>query len=139
MASWTTGYGGYDIGMCAYSENTDDNCDDMFLTYSWTAIWDWATGNSYASQGVCEDVATHGPGTCVYDGLLWHFDPELMNDECASGQNVVPCPARVQLSFFNIYNLIGAIIIIVLIYFVLSLRKKKKVKRRVVKKRKKKK
>ncbi len=140
--SWTAGYGGYDIGMCAYSENTDDNCDDMFLTYSWTAIWEWDASNNWDDEMYCVTNYNGDMGDCVEDppeSGFWHYDPELMNEECASGQNVVPCPARVQLSFFNIYNLIGAIIIIVLIYLVLNLRKKKKIKRRVVKKRKRKK
>lgn len=26
-------------GVCVFTENTNDNCDDGILTYSWTAIW----------------------------------------------------------------------------------------------------
>ena len=80
-------------GNCVYSEDSEDDCGDMFLTYSFLGSW---------NQG----------GENVEKG-------------CINGENVVPCPAKVQLPFFNIYNTIAVIVIIVIIYLVLSLKKNK--------------
>jgi len=85
---------GNDDGNCKYSEDSEDDCGDMFLTYVFTAVWETITG---APQPA----------------------------ECAGGENVVPCPAKVQLPFFNIYNVVAVIVIIVLIYLALNLKKKK--------------
>jgi len=118
------------IGSCSYNEDTSDTCsDDNFLTYSWTALWDWDVGNNgFNDAQSCTEEYCIGENCCVQDSEdnLWYYDlvpPKSL--ECVDGQNVVPCPARIQLSFFNIYNLIVAIVIIAIIYWALNSKKKK--------------
>src|SRR3989339_507080 len=36
------------IGLCSYSENSNDNCEDGFLEYFWTTILSWGADNGYA-------------------------------------------------------------------------------------------
>ena len=87
---------GNEDGICQYTEDTSDDCADMFLKYIMTATW---TGGG-------EPPAEQPP-------------------ECADGENVIPCPAKVQLSFFNIYKVVAVVIILVIIYLALNLRKNK--------------
>jgi len=103
-------WGNSDVGTCSYLEDTEDTCADMFLTYSWEAIWVNAT---------------------PYLG-----DPQGLEALCVDGESTVPCPAQIQLSFFNYYNAIIVIVLIALIYFLIGLNKKKPKKRKVKKKKK---
>ena len=59
-------------------------------------------------------------------GASWDGGGESSVNDCVGGQNVVPCPAKIQLPFFNTYSIIAIIIVMVLIYVALSLRKKRK-------------
>ncbi|NQV08706.1 hypothetical protein HQ529_02535 [Candidatus Woesearchaeota archaeon] len=85
------------VGTCSYEEITDDNCDDMFLTYSWISTWT-----------DLEDLDGVGEALCG-----------------EGGSSTIPCPAQIQLSFFNYYNAIVIIVLIALIYFLIGLNKKK--------------
>ena len=130
---------GNKIGSCNYDEQTGDTCDDdNFLTYSWTSDWVWdPDDNGGFTQQDCD--ADFGQGNCVEDPVgsgIYYNDPNNANAKCQSGQNTVPCPARIQLTFFNKYNLAGAIIIIVLIYLILNYQKRKRPRRKVRKKKK---
>jgi len=90
------------IGSCTYDEDTtSDNCDDGFLTYSWTATWTWDVDNPE------------------------HNDPNNAAAKCVGGEKTIPCPAQLELPFFSIYNVIAALILIVLIYAILIWKKKK--------------
>ncbi len=144
--SWAVSFGSYGIGSCDYNENTPgETCEDgiQFLTYTWTGDWTWfiappEPSNSYDTLALCEGENTfpdesHNPClTNLYEGK-YRYDPLSKNVECKDGQNVVPCPARIQLSFFNTYNLIAVVILIVIIYYFLNFQKKP-VKRKVAKK-----
>ena len=91
-ATWVgTAVGGV-IGECTYSQNTGDNCDDGFLTFSCTANWIWEDG-----KGAADDL-------------------ENLFGECIGGSRTIECPAQIPLSFFGAYNFIVALIIIALIY-----------------------
>ncbi len=89
------------IGKCNYNENTDDNCDDTFLTYNWTATWTWGEDNPE------------------------HYDPDNAAERCVGGSNTVPCPAQIQLPFFGSYSIVVIFVLIALIYVILTLKKKK--------------
>jgi len=90
------------IGSCFYEESTSDDCDDDFLDYSWTGLWEY-------------DELNTGPP---------YYDPDNKIAQCTSDSQQVPCPAQIKLPFFGIFNLIATIIIISIIYFLLGNKKK---------------
>src|SRR3989339_75719 len=47
------------------------------------------------------------------------YDPFKLSQRCIGGSNIIPCPAKIQLPFFGVYNLIITISLIAGIYFVL--------------------
>ncbi|GEM_PF-3585060 len=123
------------IGTCTYNEDTEsDDCEDGLLTYSWKAIWEWDPANVFQTNPDGDDF--------VNDETGWHYDPfnpdgSRASEKCVDGSNVIPCPARIKIPFFNIYNLIATILFIVLIYLILRknkiippLYKKKKKKKK---------
>ena len=105
------------IGNCTYDENTDDDCDDNFLTYSWTATWIWDSENIF-------DVNPDG-GDYIPDGGKWHYDPNEASKKCVDGTNTVPCPAQIELPFFDSYSIVIILVLITLIYVILTWKKKK--------------
>ncbi len=130
------------IGSCEYNEDATgdlDGCGDNFLRYSWTSDWGWDADNTFGDGAQCASIKG---GACIQDNRpdvgdnQYHYDPENKYLECVGGENVVPCPAKIKLSFFNIYNLIAVVIIIAIIYWILN-SKKKKVKKRSKKKKRK--
>jgi hypothetical protein len=84
-------------GSCIYEEITNDNCDDMLLTYRWTGEWSGSR-----------------------DGDL---DELCIEEEQSS---TVPCPAQIQLEFFSYSNFLVIIILIIIIYVWTNSRKKPK-------------
>jgi len=102
----TTPGTGIDVGTCVYTQYSEDDCDDGFLTFSWTVEWVWDEGCDLACQQENQNV-TSG---------------------CVNGQSTVECPAQIPLPFFNIYSFISTLIIIALIYAVMIALKKKKLK-----------
>src|SRR3989339_234271 len=103
------------IGFCSYSENTNDNCDDGFLEYSWTTIWSWGADNGYAdfNNGPSNDINDY-----ILENGIYYYDPLKLSRNCISGSNALSCPAKIQLPFFGFYNLIIAILLIAGVYFV---------------------
>ena len=99
-----TGAGGTSIGLCTITQSSADNCDDGFLTFSWTADWIFATGKTAA-----DDV----------NGL---------EAKCVDGSKTVECPAQVALPFVSTYSIISVLVVIALVYWALSMRKTKKAK-----------
>lgn len=115
-----------DSGICIYDEDTADNCDDGFLSYSWDATWQWYPENSFA---INPDPVS---GDYVFDGSVWRYDPKddygvRQSEDCVDGSDTLPCPAKIQLPFFTWINLIITILVIILIYILLN--KKRKLKR----------
>ncbi|MBR9702322.1 hypothetical protein GOV13_05375 [Candidatus Pacearchaeota archaeon] len=99
------------IGSCDYNEDSEDDCGDGSLTYSWEGDWAWDILNSVSGD----------PGDTNYieDPIGsddWHYDPLVRSAECVNGGSTVPCPARVQLPFFGFYNFVGSLILICLVY-----------------------
>src|SRR3989339_709118 len=103
------------IGFCSYSENTNDNCDDGFLEYSWTTIWSWGADNGYAdfNNGPSNDINDY-----ILENGIYYYDPLKLSRNCISGSNALSCPAKIQLPFFGFYNLIIAVLLIAGVYFV---------------------
>lgn len=114
------------IGKCSYNENTEDDCEDKFLTYSWTATWEWASENEGQPTPCEEDY--------VLDGGLCYYDPNGAREKCVDGSNTVPCPAQIQLPFFGKYSVVMIIGLIVLIYVFLNYKENKKSSKRKRKK-----
>ena len=104
------------VGSCKYSESTVDNCNDGFLEYSWSTVWTWGADNGYAtySNGPSNEIADY-----VLENGLYYYDPFKLSPRCVGGSNIIPCPAKIQLPFFGVYNLIITISLIAGIYFVL--------------------
>jgi hypothetical protein len=114
-------FGDFEIGQCIYDEDTSgDNCDDGFLSYDINANWVWGGeggSNAYTTRTACENAVG---GECI-QGVdnLWHYDPEGVNKECISMNSVIPCPAQIELSFFNWKNFFAAALLILIIYVIL--------------------
>ena len=106
------------IGSCSYDEDMygNDNCDDGFLSYSWDAFWTWDPLNLVSQNDPYGDAAA-----------------------CESGSKIIACPAMIQLSFFNFWNLIGVVLLVILIYLFFGIKGKKKkvVRKKAVSKKKK--
>ncbi|MEK6840424.1 MAG: hypothetical protein AABX79_00535 [Nanoarchaeota archaeon] len=93
------------IGTCYYAENTADTCDDDgFLTVDLNATWIWDAG--------CD-------ATCQTDN-------QGAAASCQSTTESFQCPTQIPLPFFNIYNMLAAVILIALIYWAISMRKRRK-------------
>jgi len=105
------------IGLCSYTENlVEDSCEnDGFLTYSWGANWTWDSNNT------------------------GRIDPLDESSDCVGGSRSIICPAKINLSFFNIFSLFLSVVLIILFYLFLKKRKNSSKKRKnSLKKRKKK-
>ena len=98
------------VGICIYTQSTDDTCDDdEFLTFSWTTEWIWS--------GECD-------ATCQSQPQNLALKTECDNDDGLTRS--LACPAQIPLPFFNIYSFVAALTIIALIYVILILRKEKR-------------
>lgn len=95
------------VGKCIYTQqSTGDTCEDGFLSLSWIATWVWDENNTE------------------------HKDPQNLQAKCVDGSKTVECPAQIALPFFEVYNLIVALILVGVVYWVLSVRGKHHRKRR---------
>jgi len=94
------------VGGCKIIQTIEKDCDEEPVGYkiiSWTGTW----------TGIGDDASNPAYQRCI-----------------AGGRTTIPCPAQIQLSFFNYYNLIIAIGVIALVYISLNLRKKSKRKKK---------
>ena len=92
------------LGTCYYTESTSDTCDDDgFLTVDLNAVWVW--------DPACDS-------TCRVNN-----QDEAMN--CQSTTEAFQCPAEIPLPFFNVYNLLAALVLIAIIYWAINMRKRK--------------
>lgn len=110
------------IGKCNYNEDTEDDCEDKFLTYSWTATWTWGEDN-VGEAAPCDT-------NYVLDGGLCYYDPNGAKAKCQDGSNTVPCPAQIQLPFFGWHSFILIAIAITIGYLIMKFKGKKKSKSR---------
>ncbi len=86
------------LGNCKISQSIEKDCDVEPVGYkiiTWTGIWSLPSG--------------FGP---AYDRCI------------AGGRTTIPCPAQIQLPFFDYYELILTVIVIALIYVSLIFRRK---------------
>lgn len=123
------------MGKCNFSESGSDDCADSFLTYSWIATIDWSVENpGEATNPDGEDyvqfLSSLDPENPGFDDL-WHYDPidtssnkRPLFEGCRSGAKTIPCPAQIQLAFFDLCRFIIAVLLIGLIYGVRARRKK---------------
>ena len=109
--SWDSGTSGCNpvvdgpAGLCTITQGGADTCDDDgFLTFSWTAVWTFATG-----KNATDDV----------NGL---------QAKCVDGSKTIECPAQIALPFVSTYSIISVLVVIALVYWALSMRKLKRVK-----------
>jgi len=121
---------GTEIGTCDYLEDFSggDCTDSEYLRYSWDINWEWDPTNT--------GLVSSGGAGYVQDPIdsLWYYDPNNASLECNSGFNTILCPAKIQLSFFNLVNLVAALAIVFVIYYLVQANKKKKVKKKASKK-----
>jgi hypothetical protein len=102
------------VGTCFYDYDSTDTCDDDgFLTLTWITTWQW--------DPTCDATCQSNP------------DNQALRNQCLADngqQDTVACPANIPLPFFNIYNIIAAVVLISLVYWAISMRKKKTGKRK---------
>ena len=118
----TTSNGNF-IGLCNSEQNsTSDECIGGFLSYSWTSTWVWAENNTFGSEGECEAYSPDCVGNCNLDGTsepsVWHCDPNGAEALCVDGSARIPCPAQIQLDFFDLRNVIVAVLLILILYVI---------------------
>ena len=110
------------VGICLDEMSTDDDCDDGFLSYSWTSIWEWGENNGWTdwNNGPSESVESD------YESIdgLFYYDPYGAYDNCQSGSTLTECSAGIQVGFFGSWNFVIAIIILVGFYFFKETNKK---------------
>jgi cysteine-rich repeat protein len=109
------------LGMCSYTENSDDTCeDDGWLVRSLDASWRWDLNNNYPAVPAGEDESNYlqdPPGT-------YRYDPDGDSLNCKGKDETFACPAQVQLPFFGFYQLVIAIAVILLIYLTRNIKQK---------------
>lgn len=108
------------VGSCASEENTNDNCDDGFLQYSWKATWTWHSSNPGLSSVPGDEDATDW----VQDTDGWHYDPTGESAACVDGGRNVPCAGGLKVPFFTAINFIIAIAILIAFYIFIETRKR---------------
>ena len=122
------GYSGSNYGVCMHHDSpTNDSCeDDGFLTHIWTNEYSWDLDNAFSTQQACEGYTSECSGNCVLRGSSWHCDPNGEETTCLNGETTatIPCPAQIQLGFFDWQNVVVAILVIFLLYLILLKNKK---------------
>ncbi|MEX0920263.1 MAG: hypothetical protein WDZ69_01630 [Candidatus Pacearchaeota archaeon] len=119
-AKWNTDGDGTDGGTCTYTrEDVTGSCEtDEFITFNWTAEWEWHDGNIGEEPG--EDGCLDN---YVLDDGLCYLDSEKQMETCQSDSRVALCPAQIALPFFNVYSFLIAILLIVAVYMILNMKK----------------
>ncbi len=108
---------------CQITQNpvSEDCSNSQLINSSWTAqiVWDNNTYTNANCNGVCSN------GICgLYGTTSYHCLPNGFS--CESGSAVIPCPAQVQLSFFDWQNAIVAVLIIFVLYILFEVKAKRK-------------
>jgi hypothetical protein len=113
------------LGKCSIQETTEDNCEDGFLTYSWKSLWNWAD-NAYPVKERIPGYNTDNTLSFITDPEnppTYHF-PTDKYAKCTDKTQTIPCPAQIQLPFFNWINFVIALVVIALIYLLFFYKKK---------------
>ena len=110
------------VGICLDEMSTDDDCDDGFLSYSWTSIWEWGENNGWIDWNKGPSESVEGDYESI--GGLFYYDPYGAYDNCQSGSTLTECSAGIQVGFFGSWNFVIAIIILVGFYFFKETNKK---------------
>ncbi|MDP3966608.1 MAG: hypothetical protein Q8Q04_03690 [archaeon] len=113
---------GSSIGSCVSEQNSmSEECNGGFLSYSWTSKWTWYPGNSFSTEVLCEAYSLDCEGNCLQElgKNIWHCDPDGSAASCIDGSAQIPCPAQIQLNFFDLKNLIVAVLLIFVLYVIL--------------------
>ncbi len=128
----------FGVGNCVYEQNTNDDCEDGYLTYTSVGVWAWDVMNSFDYDGGENFVYDDSDG-------MWHYDPNGLAESCREEipMQTVQCPAQVQLSFFSVYSAVFIVILLILVYWILIKKnvlkflgmKNKKSKKKISKKR----
>lgn len=117
-------------GTCTLAQTGDsgDCSTDEFLEITLTSAFTWTTGNDNShNSGKCSPIVQPG---YVKDGSECRYDPFGDSQSCKDGTNLVQCPSRVKLAFFNWTTFITTLIFLVVVYVVWSFLDKKKRKKR---------
>lgn len=123
-----TSSSGFTLGYCQYLEHADtDDCADGFLSYSWDGAWQWASINAFADLDQCN--VNCGEECINIDGAI-RCNEGNPGSTCSSGSATIPCPAQIQLKFFNWGNLVAAALLVAIVYF--FIRKKESGKKKKV-------
>ncbi|MCR4327390.1 MAG: hypothetical protein NUV46_02315, partial [Nanoarchaeota archaeon] len=129
---YTTTTNGTSVGSCASTQNsTSQECVGGFLFYSWLSKWTWYPSNNFTSLSLCQAYSSDcaEAGACFDDGSSttnpWHCDPDRASLACESGSAQIPCPAQIQLSFFDWKNVIVALLLIFVLYIIFYKKNKK--------------
>ena len=124
-ARYNSSHAELSIGECIFiNDLSTDDCEDGFLSFSWTTTWTWDNQNPSSSPPPCNETWPEG------EDNLCHYDPINSVANCEAGSNVIACPAQIQLSFFSTLNIIAAVILLVTIYYLLKREKKTKKKKK---------
>lgn len=118
---------GASIGSCISEQSSNsEECSGGFLSYSWISTWNWYPDNNFDSLLECESYSSECIGNCFSgtDGT-YHCDPNGAFALCQSGSAQIPCPAQIQLSFFDWKNVVVALLLIFILYVIFYKRKKK--------------
>lgn len=117
-------------GLCNYINQGEDDCADNFLDYIWTVSWDWGEGNDFSlSEVENNDFSSNINDYEEYlddeGNTVYSYDPLHLFENCVGGQNVIPCPAQIQLPFFGFFGFIFSLVLVALIYTSLIFRRQK--------------
>ncbi|PJE81707.1 hypothetical protein COU58_01070, partial [Candidatus Pacearchaeota archaeon CG10_big_fil_rev_8_21_14_0_10_32_42] len=108
------GYGSPVVGTCEFTETTNDDCSDGFLSYSYTGNWIWA-GRGFLEQGGCnaQEICGSDPNCCTQRNNqgYWYYDPQKLNERCQDGQKTVECSSLSRLPFFGLYSFIISLVL----------------------------
>ncbi len=112
------------IGGCLQS-TSGERCQEgvAFVQRTSTGTFEWSPENNYVSIPLFP-WAVEGTNMFFLDGA-YRYNPSRVYEECTRTEvYTVPCPATVELSFFELYQIIVIIAIISLAYIIYILRKK---------------
>jgi hypothetical protein len=108
---------------CKYNSTT---CVGKFDAVGYVSGVEEPTGSCVITQGETIGSCSEGDNSISYPYTAsWNGGGESPENDCEDGEQVVACPALIQLPFFGFYNFIITAIVIALIYAVFASRKKR--------------
>lgn len=118
-------------GSCTLtSTGSSSSClTNEFISIDWTGSIAWGTNsfNNAKCKAKPADISEPDRSAwCVQDISVWRYDPEDLTNTCKSGSNLIQCPSKVKLAFFNWITFTSTLILLVLIYLIWNIFYKKK-------------